>query len=119
MYRFICPPPSAKKTSSEAKNAKKAKRKGTTQPSTDSDEEDQKGVMYYEYDFMFHLMFHYLLASLHSVDGEYCVTSTGAKIFNIFAGLEEHRYVLLFLNYTISLLIFLLRFALRASAPIY
>ncbi len=94
MYRFICPPPSAKKTSSEAKNAKEAKRKGTTQPSTDPDEEDQKGVMYYEYD----LMFHYLLVSLCSADGENCITSTGAKTFNIFAGLGEHRNVLLLLN---------------------
>ncbi len=77
MYWFIRPPPSAKKTSSEAKNAKEAKRKGNSQPSTDPDEEDQKGVMYYEYD----LMFHYLLASFCRADGENCFTSTGAKTF--------------------------------------
>ena len=64
-------------------------------------------------------MFHYLLASLRRADGENCVTSTGAKTFNVFAGLGEHRYVLLILTYIISHLIFLLRFALSASAPIY
>jgi hypothetical protein len=45
LYRVICPPPTAKKTPSEAKNAKEAKWKGKAQPSTDPDEEDQKGVI--------------------------------------------------------------------------
>jgi hypothetical protein len=55
-------------------------------PQEDFDQEDQKGVMYFEYD----LMFHYLLASLRRADGKNSVTSTGVELFNIFAGLGEH-----------------------------
>ena len=84
-YRFICPPPSAKRTSSEVKDFKEAQKQGRA--SVDQDQEDQKGVMYHEYD----LMFHYLLASLRRADGADSVTSTGQKTFNIFAGLGEHR----------------------------
>ena len=53
----------------------------------EQEQNDQKGVMFYEYD----LMFHYLLASLRRADGANSVTSTGVKTFDIFAGLGEHR----------------------------
>ena len=43
--------------------------------------------MYYEYD----LMFHYLLASLRHADGKDSVNKSGAKLFDIFAGLGKHR----------------------------
>jgi hypothetical protein len=45
------------------------------------------GVMYHEYD----LMFHYLLASLRRADGENSVTTNGTKLFDIFAGIGKHR----------------------------
>ena len=51
------------------------------------EQDNQKGVMYHEYD----LMFHYLLASLPRADGKNSVTATGTKLFDIFAGLGEHR----------------------------
>jgi hypothetical protein len=50
--------------------------------------EDLKGVMYYEYD----VMFHFLFASLRRADGENSVTSAGVKTFDIFAGQGMHRY---------------------------
>jgi hypothetical protein len=53
----------------------------------EQEQNDQKGVMFYEYD----LMFHYLLALLRRADGANSVTSTGVKTFDIFAGLGEHR----------------------------
>ncbi len=69
-----------------AKEAKKlGKGKGVSQE--DSEQDDQKGVMFHEYD----LMFHYLLASLRRADGKNSVTATGTKLFDIFAGLGEHR----------------------------
>ena len=86
-------PPVPRKTQSEAKEAKQAKffaDSTVTIPVGDKDQErvnDVKGVMYYEYD----LMFHYLLASLRRADNANSVTSTGVKTFNIFAGLGEHR----------------------------
>ena len=43
--------------------------------------EDLKGVMYYEYD----VMFHFLFASLRRADGANSVTSAGVKTFDIFA----------------------------------
>jgi hypothetical protein len=82
----VCPPPVPRKTPTEVKQAKYDKTLGS--PSGDIDRiQDMKGVMYYEYD----LMFHYLLASLRRADGLNGVTSTGVKTFNIFAGLGEHR----------------------------
>jgi hypothetical protein len=57
-YRIVCPPPTPKKTPAEARDAKK---QGVTIMLLDADPTaDQMGVMYHEYD----LMFHYLLASL-------------------------------------------------------
>jgi hypothetical protein len=53
----------------------------------DPDKVVYKGVMYFEYD----LMFHYLLASLRRADGANSVPSAGVKLFDIFAGLGEHR----------------------------
>ena len=50
-------------------------------------EQDNKGVMYHEYD----LMFHYLLASLRRADSNNSVTASGTKLFDIFAGLGKHR----------------------------
>ena len=47
----------------------------------------EEGVLYYEYD----LMFHYLLASLRHADGKDSVTKAGTKLFDIFAGLGQHR----------------------------
>ena len=64
-----------------------AKRQGKAPASADHDQEDQKGVMYYEYD----LMFHYLLASMRRADGANSITSTGVKTFDIFAGQGGHR----------------------------
>ncbi len=92
-YVIICPPPVARKPPSEVKESKQAKRFaepiieitiGDKEPER---VENQKGVMYYKYD----LVFHYLLASLRRADGANSVTSTGIKTFNIFAGLGEHR----------------------------
>ena len=89
-YVIICPPPVARKPPPKEKASKKATGKSIEVTVGDKDlehVEDQKGVMYYEYD----LMFHYLLASLRRADGANSVTSTGVKTFNIFAGLGEHR----------------------------
>ena len=96
-YVVICPLPVPRKTPSEAKEAKQANKFAETTVTItvgDTDTErvyNVKGVMYYEYD----LMFHYLLASLRraesTADGAKSVTSTGVKTFNIFAGLGEHR----------------------------
>ncbi len=55
-YRIVCPPPTPKKTPAEAKDAKEAKKQGVTMLDTDPIA-DQMGVMYHEYN----LMFHYLL----------------------------------------------------------
>ncbi len=82
----MCPPPVPRKTPTEVKQAKYDKTLGS--PSRDIDHiQDMKGVIYYEYD----LMFHYLLASMCHADGLNGVTSTGVKTFNIFAGIGEHR----------------------------
>ena len=80
------PPPTPKKTPAEAKDAKEAKKQGVTMLDTDPTA-DQMGVMYHEYD----LMFHYLLASLRRADGENSVTTNGTKLFDIFAGIGKHR----------------------------
>ena len=48
---------------------------------------DQMGVMYHEYD----LMFHYLLATLRRADGANSVTTNETKLFDIFAGIGQHR----------------------------
>ncbi len=64
-YRIVCPPPTPKKTPSEAKDAKKAKKQGVTTLDT-GPTADQMEVMYHEYD----LMFHYL---------------------DVFAGIGQHR----------------------------
>ena len=85
-YIYICPPPSPKRTASEIQDVKQAKRSGKI-PEEDPDKDDSKGVMYFEYD----LMFHYLLASLRRADGAKSVTATGVKLFNILAGRGEHR----------------------------
>ena len=85
-YIYICPPPSPKRTASEVQEAKQAKKSGKIQEE-DPDKDDSKGVMYFEYD----LMFHYLLASLRRADGAKSVTTTGVKLFNIMAGRGEHR----------------------------
>ncbi len=91
-YIIICPPPVARKPPSETKAAKQGRK--SVQPALATNVGDQeprvedlKGVMYYEYD----LMFHYPLASLRRADGANSVPSTGVKTFNIFAGLGEHR----------------------------
>ena len=84
-YRYICPPPTAKRTPSEVRDFKEAQRQGRA--SVDHDQDYQKGVMFHDYD----LMFHYLLVSLRRADGANSVTSTGVKSFDIFAGLGEHR----------------------------
>ncbi len=47
--------------------------------------------MYYEYD----LMFHYLLAALRRADDASSVTAAGVKTFNTFAGLGEHRWLII------------------------
>jgi hypothetical protein len=80
-YRIVCPPPTPKKTPAEAKDAKEAKKQGVTIMILDTDPTaDQMGVMYHEYD----LMFHYLLASLRCADGANSVTTNGTKLFDIF-----------------------------------
>ena len=87
-YRIVCPPPTPKKTPAEARDAKDAKKQGVTIMLLDADPTaDQMGVMYHEYD----LMFHYLLASLRRADGENSVTANGTKLFDIFAGIGKHR----------------------------
>ena len=89
-YVIICPPPVARKPPPTDKASKTATGKSIEVTVGDKDPEhveDQKGVMYYEYD----LMFHYLLASLRRADGANSVTSAGVKTFDIFAGLGEHR----------------------------
>ena len=86
-YRVVCPPPSTKKTPAEAKAAKEAKKQGVTMILDAEPTEDQMGVMFHEYD----LMFHYLLASLRRADGENSVTANGTKLFDIFAGIGKHR----------------------------
>ena len=91
-YVIVCPPPVPRKTAAEAKEAKQAKRFSETvlSPSQvpEKTAEDLKGVMYYEYD----VMFHFLFASLRRADGANSVTSAGVKTFNIFAGPGLHRY---------------------------
>ena len=71
------------------KAAKEAKKLGNGKgfSQEDSEQDDQKGVMFHEYD----LMFHYLLASLRRADGKNSVTASGTKLFDIFAGLGKHR----------------------------
>ena len=86
-YRIICPPPTPKKTPAQSREAKEAKKLGRAVAPGEQEQEDQKGVMYYEYD----LMFHFLFASLHSADSANGVTSAGVKTFDIFAGLGQHR----------------------------
>jgi hypothetical protein len=85
-YVYICPPPSPKRTTSEVQEAKQAKKSGKILEE-DADKADSKGVMYFEYD----LMFHYLLASMRRADGANSVTAAGAKLFDILAGRGEHR----------------------------
>ncbi len=85
-YRIVCPPPTPKKTPSEAKDAKDAKKQGVTMLDTDPTA-DQMGVIYHEYD----LMFHYLLATLRRADGANSVTTNGTKLFDVFAGIGQHR----------------------------
>ena len=86
-YRIICPPPTPKRTASEVKEAKEAKKLGRPPPPEEQEQDDQKGVMFYDYD----IMFHYLLASLRRADGTNSVTSTGVTTLDIFAGLGQHR----------------------------
>ena len=93
-YTIICPPPSTRKSPSEVKAAKEAARearisgKAVIEEDPEAEaEQANKGVMYHEYD----LMFHYLLASLRRADGKNSVTATGTKLFDIFAGLGQHR----------------------------
>jgi hypothetical protein len=83
-YRIVCPPgpPTPKKTPSEAKDAKEAKKQGVTMLDTDPTA-DQMGVMYHEHN----LMFHYLLATLHSADGENSVTTNGTSYLTYLLGL--------------------------------
>jgi hypothetical protein len=68
---------------SEAKDAKEAKKQGVTMLDTDPTA-DQMGVMYHEYD----LMFHYLLAIMRRADGANSVTTNGTKLFKIFSGIS-------------------------------
>ena len=87
-YRIVCPPPTPKKTPAEAKDAKEAKKQGVTIMLLDTDPTaDQMGVMYHEYD----LIFHYLLATLRRGDGANSMTTYGTKLFDIFAGIGKHR----------------------------
>jgi hypothetical protein len=88
-YTIVCPPPTPKKTKEEAKETKAMKKKALSGLHDDPEEEgeERKGVLYYEYD----LMFHYLLASLRHADGKDSVTKAGTKLFDIFAGLGQHR----------------------------
>ncbi len=69
------------------KAAKEAKKLGKAVSHEEPEHYAQEGVMFHEYD----LMFHYLLASLSRADGKNSVTARGEKLFNIFAGLGEHR----------------------------
>ncbi len=46
--------------------------------------------MYHEY----YLMFHYLLATLRCVDGANSVTTNGTKLFDVVAGIGQHRWTL-------------------------
>ena len=85
-YRIVCPPPTLKKTPSEVKDTKEAKKQGVTMLDTDPTA-DQMGVMYHEYD----LMFHYHLASLRCADGVNSVTSKRERLFDVFAGVGRHR----------------------------
>jgi hypothetical protein len=85
-HRIVFPPPTPKKTPPEAKDAKEAKKQGVTTLDTDPTA-DQMGVMYHEYD----LMFHYLLATLRRADGANSVTTNGTKLFDVFAGIGQHR----------------------------
>ncbi len=85
-YRVDCPPPTPKKTSSEAKDAKEAKKPGVNTLDT-VPTADQMGVMYHEY----YLMFHNLLATLRRTDGANSMTTNGTKLFDIFAGIGQHR----------------------------
>ncbi len=70
-YTIVCPPPTPKKTREEAKETKALKKKAMSGLHDDPEEEgeERKGVLYYEYDLMFHYLlaslFHYLLASPH------------------------------------------------------
>ena len=61
-YTIICPPPSARKSREEVRAAKAAAKEarisGITSHEEEPEQDNQKGVMYHEYD----LMFHYLLA---------------------------------------------------------
>jgi hypothetical protein len=90
-YTIVCPPPSARKSREEVRAAKAAAKEarisGITAHEEEPEQDNQKGVMYHEYD----LMFHYLLASLRRADGKDSVTASGTKLFNIFAGKGEHR----------------------------
>jgi hypothetical protein len=85
-YMIIYPPPTPRKTPSEAKDAKEAKKRGVTMLDTEPTA-DQMGMMYHEYD----LMFHYLLATLRRADGANRVTTNGTKLFDVFAGIGQHR----------------------------
>ena len=91
-YVIVCPPPVPRKTAAEAKEAKQAKRFSETVLSQsqvpEKTAEDLKGVMYYEYD----VMFHFLFALLRRADGVNSETSAVVKTFDIFAGLGVHRY---------------------------
>jgi hypothetical protein len=87
-YRIVCPPPTPKKTPSEAKDAKEAKKQGVTTLDTEPNA-DQMGVMYHESD----LMFHSLLAT---GGGANSVTTNRTKIFDVFAGIGQHRWTLRF-----------------------
>ncbi len=79
-YTIICPPPSARKSPEERRAAKAAAKdariSGITALEEEPEQDNQKGVMYHEYD----LMFHYLLASLRRADGKDSVTASGTKL---------------------------------------
>jgi hypothetical protein len=86
---IICPPPTPKKSSSDVREAKDSNRLEKALLPVDQDQDDQKVVMYYEYD----LMFHYLLASLCRADGVNSITLTGVKTFNIVCWTRGSRKV--------------------------
>ena len=89
-YTIVCPQPTPKRTRDEAKEAKALKKaKYGLQEDPEKEGEESKGVLYYEYD----IMFHYLLASLRHADGKDSVTKAGTKLFDIFAGLGQHRWL--------------------------
>ncbi len=69
--------------------AKEARISGTVAIEEEPEQDNQKGVMYHEYDLMF--KFHYLLASLRRADGKDSMTASRTKLFDIFAGKGEHR----------------------------